>query len=266
MRRVAAAALAAAAVLAAAGPLVAQAEMEPPRWSAELYYDVTQISPSPDEAYWQTVTAGVGRRSSNGSVAVQGLVTRRFEVSDAAVIADVYHDLWSGAYGNVRIGVAPAAEALSRFDAGAELYQALGNAELSASFRHQSFEVSEVNTLGVGLAYYIGNWYLRPRGLAAQVDESWSPFLAFTARRYLGDTSDNLMELAVGIGEEVLEVAAPASGTGPLDVITSGSRFVSLRSQRYFGRRFGVSASTSYSDYEEIPNRWRFALGVLTRW
>lgn len=254
--------------LLAPGPLLAQDD-EAGRvlpWSATLYYDVTQIAPSADEAYWHTVTAGVARQLESGSVALQGLVTRRFDVSDAGAVVDAYRDLWRGAYGNVRVGMAPGAEVLARFDAGAELFQTVGNVELAASFRHQSFEVAEVNTVGAAAAYYVGRWYLRPRTLVAQVDESWSPFLAFTARRYLGEGTDDRFDVAAGFGEEVLEVAAPASGDGPLDVITSGSRFVSLGGQRYFARRFGLSAAGWYSDYEEIPNRWGVSVGVLTRW
>lgn len=259
--------VAALALLAAVGPLMAQGE--PGRvlpWSATLYYDVTRIAPSPDEAYWHTVTAGLARRMAAGSVAVQGLVTRRIDVADEGAVLDVYRDLWSGAYGNVRVGVAPGAEVLARFDAGAELFQSAGNAELSASFRHQSFEVAEVNTLGGALAYYVGRWYLRPRTLVAHVDEAWSPFLAFTARRYFGEGTEDLLDVGAGFGEEVLEVAAPASGEGPLDVITSGSRFASLRGQRYFAPNFGVSVGGWYSDYEEIPNRWGASVGLLTRW
>jgi YaiO family outer membrane protein len=255
-------------LLVAPGPLLAQ-DGEDGRvlpWSATLYYDVTQIASPPDEAYWHTVTAGVARRMDAGSVALQGLVTQRFDVSDAGAVVDVYRDLWRGAYGNVRVGMAPGAEVLARYDAGAELFQTVGNVELAASFRHQSFEVAEVNTMGAAAAYYVGRWYLRPRTLVAHVHEAWSPFVAFTARRYLGEGTDDRFDVAAGFGEEVLEIAAPAFGEGPLDVITSGSRFVSLGGQRYLARRLGLSAAGWYSEYEEIPNRWGVSVGVLTRW
>ena len=252
-----------------AGPVAARAQGEGGSalpWSATLFYDAQEIARTPEAAYWHTVTAGVAARVPHGSIGVQVMATRRFDLSDQAVIVDAYHDLWGGAYGNLRVGGAPGAEVLARFDAGAELFQAVGRGELSASYRFQSFEASDVSTLGAGLGYYAGNWYLRPRTVVAHVDEAWSPFVAFTARRYFGDTTDNLIDLASGMGEEVLEVAAPATGAGPLDVITSGSRFASLRAQRYIGRHFGVTAGVSYSDYAEIPNRWGMSLGLLARW
>ena len=254
------------AALVTAAPLVAQEEVEAPRWSATLFYDITRIAPSPDEAYWHAVTAGVGRRFDGGSVALQGLASRRFDTTDEAAIVDVYHDLWTGAYANARLAAAPGAVALARTDAGAELFQTIGRAELAGSFRFQSFEVNDVSTVGAALGYYLGRWYLRPRTVVANVDDAWSPFFAFAARRYFGDGTDDTVDLARGMGEEVLEVAAPTTGSGPLDVITSGSRFLALRGQRYLTPNVGVSVGASYSDYEEIPNRWGASLGVLTRW
>src|SRR5690606_31119568 len=108
--------------------------------------------------------------------------------------------------------------------------------------------------------------YLRPRTVVARVDQSWSPFVAFSARRYLGDGSDNNFDFTAGFGEEVLEVAAPASGRGPLEVITSRSHFGAVRGQRYVSGNLGFSASASYSDYAAIENRWGVSVGLLTRW
>lgn len=266
MKAIATAVAAAFCSLLATTPLGAQGEAGAPRWSGAFYYDVTRIAPSPNEAYWQTVTAGVTRLLDGGSVGIQALASRRFDTTDEAAIFDVYHDLWSGAYGNLRLAAAPGAEVLAQVDAGAELFQSFGNAELAGSFRYQSFEVTEVSTIGAAVGYYLGRWYLRPRTLVANVDESWSPFVAFTARRYFGDSGDNRVDLSLGMGEEVLEVAAPSSGAGPLDVITSGSRFLGVRGQRYLNGSLGLSLGASYSDYAEIPNRWGASLGVMTRW
>jgi YaiO family outer membrane protein len=250
----------------AAAPLAAQGGEPAARWSATLHYDAQHVPPGPEGAYWHTLTAGVGRRTAAGSLSLQAVAIRRFEIDERAFVADVYPKLWRGAYGNVRVGVAPGAKTTSRYDVGAEVFQGVGSSELSASLRRQGFEAAEVSAVGVGLGHYIGNWYLRPRTVVARVDRSWAPFVAFTGRRYLRDRTDHSVDLTVGMGEEVLEVAAPAGGDGRLDVVTAGSRFAAVRSQLFFRRHVGATAGASYSAYEAIPDRWGVSLGVLTRW
>lgn len=250
----------------ASTPLAAQEREPAPRWSATLHYDAQRVAPGPGADYWHTLTAGVGRKLAGGSLVLQAVATRRFDIEDHAFVADAYHALWRGAYGNARVGLAPGAETMSRYDVGAEVFQAVGRSELSASLRHQGFDVTQVSSAGLGVGYYVGSWYLRPRTVVARVDESWSPFVAFTGRRYLGDGTDRSFDLTVGMGEEVLEVAAPVGADGRLNVVTSGSRFAGVRTQHFFGRHLGAAAGASYSAYEAIADRWAVSVGVLTRW
>lgn len=252
--------------LMAAGPAMAQEGPAELRWSSALTYEGQQIAPSPASAYWHTVTAGVERKFERGSVAVQGVATRRFDVGDQALVVDAYHELWSGAYGNARVSAAPGAEVLPTYTVAGEIFQTVGHSEISASYRYQEIALAEVNTFGVGLGHYWGNWYLRPRTVVAKVDESWSPFFAFTARRYLGESTDNSLDLSVGAGDEVLEVAPPSGSSARLDVVTSGSRFAAVGARTFLSRRFGVTAGGSYSDYQEIPDRWGVTMGVIARW
>lgn len=245
--------------------LTAQENVSDLRWSAVLYYDAQQVARSP-YAYWHTITAGVQRKLDGGSIAIQSVATRRFNIDDHALVADVYHDLWRGAYGNARLRYAPDAEALPSSTIGGEIVQVVASSEISASYQHQEFAIADVNTIGLGLGFYIGNWYLRPRSLVAQIEDSWSPFLAFTARRYLGDTTDNSFDFSVGLGEEVLEVAPPLTSTRTVDVITTGSRFAAVKTQRFFGRHLGAVVGATYSDYVDISTRWGLSVGVITRW
>lgn len=235
-------------------------------WSAVFFYDAQRIGQPQEEAFWHTVTAGVQRKWEAGSVSVQGVSTRRFALADEALVLDGYHELWSGAYGNLLLRAAPGAEVLPRFDAGTELFQTLGRAELSASYRHQEFAAVQVGTMGVGLGYYLDRWYLRPRSVVAHIGDSWSPSVAVTARRYLGDSTDNTVDVAVGFGEEVLEAATAGAAGRSMEVITSASRFASVRTQRFVGARIGGLIGASYSDYAEIPDRWGISIGLITRW
>jgi YaiO family outer membrane protein len=246
--------------------LAAQDEpAEATRWAASLHYEAQQIAREPDEAYWHTVTAGIQRSLRGGSIAVQAVTTRRFDIDDQALVADAYHDLWAGAYANARVRYAPGAETLPVYALAAEVFQTIASSEISASYQHQEFAVADVNTFGLGLGQYVGAGYLRLRSIVARIDDTWSPFVAFSARRYLGDTTDNSVELSLGIGEEVLEVAAP-TGAVPVDVITTSSRFAALSTQRFFSRNLGATAGASISDYGNIPTRWGLSMGVITRW
>ena len=255
---------AAVAVLLVRAPTAAGQAVESGSWSASLGHDLLRIELTDGPTYWRTSTIGVGRRFSGGSVAVYGVSATRSGRTEHAAIADGYADLWTGAYGNLRLATAPAAVMLARLDAGGEVFQTIGSTELSASVRRQEFAQSQVNTFGFGTGHYLGRWYLRPRAAAAQVGTSWSPFAAVTARRYLGEGTDDLFDLSFGGGEEVLEV--PAAGAERVDVLTSISRYAGLRIQQYPSRRFGFSVGASYSSYRTIRDRWGLSVGVTTRW
>lgn len=245
----------------------AQDDPEGSRWSGTLFYEALQISPGPKAGFWHAVNVGIARRHARGSVALHGISTRRFDLTDRAFAVDLYNDLWSGAYGNLRMAAAPGATVMARVDLRGEVYQALGASELTASLRHQRFELAEVTTFGVGAGHYAGRWYLRPRTLVAAVGRSWSPFAAFTARRYVGEGTDNLVDVTLGGGQEVLEVLEPGERSdGGLEVVSSASHFAGVRIQRYVNANLGVSLGGSYSGYEAIPDRWGISVGVLTRW
>lgn len=258
--------LATALVAAAASPGDAQeADFRP--WSATVGLDVQQVRSAAGASYWQTLTTTVARKLPAGSLAFGGISARRHDRTDLAGIADLYGDLWEGAYGNVRVALAPRAEILSRIDIGAEIFHSIGAAEVSLSARSQEFETARVRTFGLGTGYYSGDWFLRPRGVVAQVEGSWSPFVAFTGRRYLGGSTDDLIDLSLGGGAEVLEVTgADAARSVGVEVVTSASRFGGIRLQRYFGERVGLSAGAWYSDYDAIHDRWGVSAALTTRW
>lgn len=254
-------------ILAAAlvpGGAAAQEGSAPPEWSAALHYDAQQVARSP-AAYWHTVTLAVQRRMRTGSVEVQGIGTRRFDLADQALVLDAYRELWRGAYGNVRVQYAPEATVLPEYVAGAELFQAIGRVEVAGSYTHQEYAVADANTLGLGLGYYVGQWYLRQRVLAAAVEGAWSPATVTSARRYLGGGTENTIDLSVGFGEEVLEVA-PIAGTGAVDVVTTESRFVSARTRRFLGPGLGLVVGANYSRYSGIADRWGVSVGAIVRW
>jgi YaiO family outer membrane protein len=254
-------------LLLGAGFATSVAAQEPELdWSAVLYYDTQQIARTPERAYWHTLTAGVGRALPHGSISVHAISTHRFEIHDQALALDLYHDLWPGAYANVVARVADHAEVLPNYSASAEVYQSIGGQEISASYQHQEFAVADVNTFGLGTGHYVGAWYLRPRSLVANIDDSWSPFFAFSARRYLDERTDDYVDFSLGLGEEVLEVAPLPSSPVAVDVITSASRFASLRTQRFLGRHVGGFVGATYSDYQAIPDRWGVSLGIISRW
>lgn len=255
--------VAAGALALAAVPARAQ-EIVPSAWSAALYYDLQQLSSGP-ERYGQTLTASVLRRAERGSLAVQAIGTRRFELEDRALGVDAYHDLWPGAYGNAYVQWSPDGAVLPELIAGAELFQGVGNAELAPGYRRQRYATADVTTLGLGLGYYAGAWYLRQRTQLAEVGGEWSPYFTATARRYLNESTTDSYDVSLGLGEEVLDIA-PATGSGAVQVITTRARFAAVRTQRSLTPHLGVLLGASYNDYASIPNRWGATVGVVTRW
>jgi YaiO family outer membrane protein len=190
---------------------------------------------------------------------VEIALVERFDLTDEVVALDAYHNLWTRAYGNLRIRLNPEADVLPNADVRAELFQAFENGwEVSGSFWRLALDSDDVTVLGAGLAKYHGHWYLRQVSNVSWLSGEAAFSLSFAARRLLNPPRE-FVELSGGIGEEAVVL-----GPGPtLDV--RETRFVRASIQRFFSTRWGYSAAAMYNLFEGTPERWGLMLGLLTR-
>jgi len=244
-------------------PLSAQAPSAPraeARWLAHLSWE-RQFPGSdlPQWSDWTSMEVGLLRDFRSGAVGVQAFRVERFGAVDGGAAVDVYRELWSGSYGNVRVRVAPDAGILPDADARIELFQALPGAwEVSGSWWRMDVPAYDVDVLGVGVARYVGQWYLRQvTSLSFLAGES-ALSASLSARRYLG-SSREFLELGAGVGREAVVL-----GAGPA-VDTRDTRFAQVRMSRFLGRRWGVTGTAGYHAFEGTPDRKLLAVGILAR-
>ncbi|NNE48298.1 MAG: YaiO family outer membrane beta-barrel protein, partial [Rhodothermales bacterium] len=164
-------------------------------WSTSAVHVFSRFSS--DRPAWRTDAVAVRRhvpRRSTYSVEL-GLVGRHGE-DDPFLALDMYRNFGSRTYGNLRLGVSPGARVIPRSDIFLEAFHSPGNGwEFSAGYRRADYVNSGANTWLVGAGKYIGNWYLRARQSATQVEGSMGYALLGTVRRYFG-ASDEFVGLA----------------------------------------------------------------------
>lgn len=254
------------------GTLLAQSTDLRPLWFADLRYERDAFrGGSPVWTDWWAARGTLYRELGRGTLGIGGSLERRFGRADESVTVDAYHDLWTGAYGNVRLRAAPGAEVLPLSDVRGEIFQAFGGPwEGSAHLWHLNAGGPDVTLGGLGLARYAGAWYVRAIGSLASSGGRETGSGRLAARRFLGGSREYL-EISAGGGGEVVTV-----GPGPeLDV--RDTWFAQITAQRYFWilgrpaedpevgspRRVGVQVTGGLHDFEGIPRRIRFGLGMI---
>lgn len=244
-------------------PLPAQEPAGPqsgPRWFAHLSLERQFLdSDLPPWSDWTSVEVGLVREFNRGAVGVQAFRVERFGAMDGGAAVDLYRELWAGSYGNLRVRVAPGGGTLPEADVRGELFQALPGAwEVSGSWWRMSLPVHDVDVAGLGVARYVGDWYVREvTSLSFLAGES-SLSASVSARRFLG-SSREFLELGAGVGREAVVL-----GTGPA-VDTRDTRFAQVRVSRFLGRRWGVTGTAGYHAFEGAPDRKLLAVGILAR-
>lgn len=208
---------------------------------------------------WSEARLFATRRFERGSLGAEVARVERFGSADVAVAVDGYRELWAGSYGHVRVRATPDAAVLPGLDTRLEVFQALpGGWELAAHARAMDFETEDVASFGVGVARYVGAWYLRQITSLSRLAGASAVSGAAVARRFLAPPHE-YVEFAGGVGSEVVLV-----GAGPtLD--TRETRFVQVRAQRFVAVRWGLTVGLGYTTFEGAPSRVGASAGVLVR-
>ena len=207
-------------------------------WSASIASSWTGFSPA--RPHWSDYTLTLRRYFERGSLAVEFLGARRFDINDQAWALDGYVDLWTRAYANVRYQQGPHRSLFPGRSWRVEVFQGVGRGwELSASYDRLEFNSSNVNMYGIGIGKYVGNYYLRARRLYIPGDGSRSVSDRFLVRYYYAGDGDNYVEFSVGAGRS--------------DDLLSGSSGVTERSRK-------SSASVAFVKYPSP--RWGFKIGA----
>lgn len=258
MKRVALALL-----MALLGPLPARGQ-EAPAWTASVAWSHDAFDGSaPAWEGWDAWTAGAALRFATGAVAVEGGLVRRFDFTDSRGALELYHDLWSSAYGYARAELAPAADVIARSDLSAELFQGLpGGWEPSAAYRRMEFADATVHLASASIGRFVGPWHGRIRVGRAARSGSAAHAVAALLRRSLDDR-DEAVEARFTRGGEVVTV--PATGEGVEAVVRTTTSFGGA-ARLGVGRRGLVTIGLDRTGFEGIPTRTSATLGLSVRW
>lgn len=250
-----------------------QASLQPPRvqnplavapegyrWAVGLSASTTDFSP--DRGHWSENGLTVRRYFEQGSLALESLGARRFGADDRAWALDAYVDVWPRAYANLRYQHAPDAALFPRRSMRAELYQGVGDGwELAVSYDRLDF-AERTEIFGLGLGYYVGNYYLRLRSTHIPDADGSSVGHRALARWYYAGNADDYLELSAGTGRST-------ENLNDLDrVRRSDSRSVGLVWTRYltpyWGFRLGgdiahdsVNVGTAYDERSVSASLYR---------
>lgn len=205
-------------------------------WLANLSSSWLDVGDTPR---WNEQTLSVRHYLRGGSLAFETLRAHRFEQTGHAWALDAYVDLWRGAYANLRYQKAPGARLFPANAGRVELYQALGRGwELSLSDDVLGFD-QRVNIYGVGIARYVGNFYLQLRHQNIVSEGSHGSGERLLGRYYYLGDADSYVELRVNRGRSddalSLNGGRTRSGGGGIDVL------------HYFTRDWGGRVGASLS-------------------
>jgi YaiO family outer membrane protein len=232
----------------------------PPAWLAGLWYEREVIrSDLPGWSDWTGLRVSAMRDLRRGALGLELFRAERFGLRDLGGSLDWYVELWERAYANVRLRVTPGADVLPGMDLRGELFQAWpGGWEVSGSGWWMDFPEHDAVVAGVGIARYLGSWYLRETVTLGTLAGESALSTSFLARRYL-DPPREYLELSGGVGKEVVVL-----GAGPT-VDVRDTRFLRWGLQKFLTRSWGVSAALQYHRFQGTPSRRGGSLGVLAR-
>jgi YaiO family outer membrane protein len=237
------------------GPDSSSAE---PVWKAAVRYDYDRVSGG--RADWRRWTGVLQRDIPGGTVVATLVRQRRFDIADEGITVDLWHDLWSGAYGHVGVGVGPSARVRPQRQLGGEVYQSLGSWELLGHYGWRRYATDDVHLFGPGLARYVGAWYLYTRTTVAPRKSTWAVSQRVGIRRfYYWTPSPSYIDLESGMGRSV-EFVGPNA-----DLLVARTFFASLRVRHFLTERFGLTAALRYSDDGPFT-RMGGAAGLFARW
>ncbi|MDN4035866.1 YaiO family outer membrane beta-barrel protein [Massilia sp. YIM B02443] len=225
-------------------------------WLASLSSNWLDVGDTPR---WNEQTLAVRHYMRGGSLAFETLRAHRFERTGHAWALDAYVDLWRGAYANLRYQKAPGARLFPANAGRVDLYQALGRGwELSLSDDVLGFD-GRVNIYGVGLARYVGNFYVQLRHQNIVSEGSHASGDRLLGRWYYRGDADSYAELRINRGrsDDALSLSGgrTRSGGGGIEV------------QHYFTRDWGARLGASFTREGSAGARERgVSLALYRRW
>lgn len=230
----------------------------PPWWEAGVVLSAesfaSRLTP------WQWHTGQLRYRGRVATHAVELFTVRRHARANAGFALEETRALPGRAYVTVRAQFAPGADIIARSDVSAELFQALGRAwEFNPYLRLMSYESGSVPVLGMGVARYVGAWYLRGRVSGARLSGRNGYTTSASARRYFADSPTDLVEASAAVGHEVTTLS-------PAVVDLRRTSDLVLRGQKMLTRGLGMSLGFTYSTNESLPDRRGATLGAFVRW
>lgn len=176
-------------------------------WSAEIGGAYLHLESPRSPWSSQSVALSASHGPSTYRLAVRREV--RFENEEWRLLADVYPQLWTGAYGHLRVAGATPGRTAAEVDGLARLYQTVGRWELSLGGRFMRFPDARTVVSGVGLGRYGAGWYATVGYQLVRAHErtSWGANGLF--RWYL-QGAETYLDLQSNYGHEVVVV-----GSGP---------------------------------------------------
>lgn len=207
---------------------------------------------------WHVWQLGLQRRLTRQTVIADVTVHQRFNRRDIAWALESWSTLWSKAYGNLRLQYAPTPRFLPAAEVYLELYQGLEAWEVAFSVRSRFFSDDTVPTLGLALARYEANWYLRARTVLTPLAGRLNWAQTFMARHYWRPPQEFIdLQVGIGRGVEIIDV-------GPV-LQAVRTYFVAIRLQRFLRPSLGISVGLTYSN-DDLFTRRGILLGLLQRW
>lgn len=182
---------------------------------------------------------------------------RRFQRNEVSGKAHYWTGLWNDSYGHIHFSLGPNVQTMPRLSAGAELYEMIGDWELSGWYEWRRYANTDVHVMGPQIARYLGDWYLRTRTSLIEREGTWAATQFLSVRRYLG-SSTTYVEGQVGYGRTI-EFVHP---TRPLQISRSYSASVRLR--HFITSTFGISMAGNYSN--DVFRRAGVSAGLMVRW
>ena len=225
-------------------------------WSAGASAGITRLSLN--DQRWNEQSLSIRRHFVQGSLGFETLRASRFDQHATAWALDGYASLWSGAYANLRYQHGPSDRLFPGKSWRAELFQSVGNGwELSVSDDRLHFGDARVDIYGIGVARYVGDFYIRLRHTNIVTDDTRSSGDRLVVRYYYRGDGDNYAEFAASRGrsEDILSL-----GGGR---VQSGG--ASLSYVRYPSLRWGYKIGVNYSR-ESTGSERGLSGGLFMRW
>ncbi len=213
----------------------------PAPYNWETYASLEMQNFTPERPDWQTYSIGIKYQFKRGSFEAGFQRAARWDMWDSALYGDLYLDLWSKSYGNLRIQTAQP-EFLPRMDYLIEIFQTLGvDWELSAGYHLSQYPAEDVNMYLASIAKYFGSFYFRERVILQPISGNINHSHLITAR-WQPWNIDDYIDLTVGISDTPEFVVAQIADE------YFQNTYAGLTLQKFYNTHLGANLLLRYSE------------------